>query len=280
MWLCSIFLDTQLPGAREVIDPEGLFLGQADIARLPSIHPRASELEFLKDLRALEVHSGPAAEQYETQRESPPSRDPADQAQRAQQAHPEDSQPAELLRMLSAGHLHDASEDAMRGSKGPSPRKRGVARFKWQATEAPASPKTPPKKRKSRQSRAQSPMPASSARINAAYADMDVQSDSDDENDEGADPDYTTSIPRSLGAAAHLGTSRKRGRKRPRRSEDNDPAWQPLDNEVDRSSSPKTSLLRARESMAVTTRTPAREISYAPAAHIPKSKYKGVSCHK
>ena len=288
--MCSIFLDTQFPGAREVIDPDGL-LGQADIARLPSIHPRASELEFLKDLRALEVHPDPAVSQHGDQLEMSLGRHSAQQA-----PSEESGLTAEVLTMLSLKDMHQASEGAVKGGHNSSPSRKWLPQPKGKAIEAPASPGTPPKKRKTRQSRGLMPKPAQSAHMRSDNTDMDVLTDDSDEG-EHTDPDQN--MPRQRPSSVEVLASQqvslrpppwKAKRRRTWRSEDSDPSWQPAD-EPHRTSPIEgaTGLVGVADkdpegSMAVTVPATRRRgpqyAALAAAAHVPKSRYKGVSCHK
>ncbi len=291
-YICSIFLDTQFPGAREVIDPDA-FLEQADIARLPSLHPRASELEFLRDLRALEVQPGPAESQHGDQLEAPFSREAADQAQRAQQAPGDQTRlTAEVLRKLSAEHMLEPSADAASGSRQSSPSRKGPAQPKDHLTEAPESPGTPPKKRKARQSSGLMPKPAMSSRMHADIMDVDGDVHADDSNT-AEHGDLDQNMPDQRVSSAGNPTSQqdslrpppwKAKRRRTWRSEDSDPLWQPGD-EPQVTSTVEIAKKELKVSRAVTPPVTRRKVPdytkiVAGAAHVPKSKYKGVSCHK
>ena len=308
--MCSIFLDTQFPGAREVIDPDGL-LGEADIARRPSIHPRASELEFLKDLRALEVYPDEAPTRHET----PLGRESADTAQHAQQAPAEETRlTADVLRMLSLQPVHETSQDAVKGGV-PSPSRRGLPQPQGEAVEGPPSPGTPPKKRKARHSSGLVPKPEQPSRMRTGTADVGVLTDDSDEDDsneevqmdlDGDRPEQRASS--EDGAASQQASLRpppwKAKRRRTWRSEDSDPSWQPADEPHSMSPAEGAAGLakgatgvtkgtaglaagaaRALQgSVAVTAPAASRRgpqyAALAAPAHISRSKYKGVSCHK
>ena len=285
-------MDTQFPGAREVIDPDGL-LEQADIARLPSLHPRASELEFLRDLRALEVQPSPALDQHGDQLKTPFTAELANQAQQPQQESGEQSRlTAEVLRKLSAEHLLVASADAASGSRYSSPSRMGPAQPKGHLSEAPESPGTPPKKRKARQSSGLMPKPARTARVHADIMDVDANVHADDtERTEHVDQDQNGQ--RQRGPSVDFPASQqdslrpppwKAKRRRTWRSEDSDPSWQPAD-EPQVTSTVETAKKEPKVSRAVTPPVTRRKVPdyteiVAGAAHVPKSKYKGVSCHK
>ena len=282
---CSIFLDTQFPGARELIDTDGL-LEQADIARLPSLHPRASELEFLKDLRALEVQPGPQPDTHF-------SKEPASQAQRSQQAPAEETRlTADVLGMLSAEHLHEAAEDNVDGDWNSSPSRVEAAQLIGRVTGAPASPGTPPKKRKARQNRGLAPKPAQPAQVPVDDADLDMH-----HTDDGAVEDVSVDVDRYQGTTGQQAPSValpvsqeitlrpspwKAKRRRTWRSEDSDPSWQPPD-EPATTSAVECIAAEPENSTAVALPvTRRRGPKYAALAGVQgtKSRYKGVSCHK
>ena len=274
-----------------MIDPDG-FLEQADIARLPSLHPRASEVEFLRDLRALEVQPGPAESQHGDQLETPFNMEAADQAQRAQQALGVQSRlTAEVLRKLSAEHMLEPSADAASGSRHSSPSRKGPARSESHLVEAPESPGTPPKKRKARQSSGLMPKPAMSSRMHADIMDVDGDVHADDSNaPEHGDldqkmPDQRVSSTENPASQDSLRPPPwKAKRRRTWRSEDSDPSWQPAD-EPQVTSTVEIAKKEPKVSRAVTPPVTRRKVPdytkiVAGAAHVPKSKYKGVSCHK
>ena len=67
-------------------------------------------------------------------------------------------------------------------------------------------------------------------------------------------------------------------RKRTRRSEDEDPAWQPEDASSDLAAGPEHAALAEGQSASA---SPAKSAAQdAAPQHIPRSRYKGVSCHK
>ena len=275
-----------------MIDPDG-FLGQADIGRLPSLHPRASELEFLRDLRALELQPGPAPDQHGDQQQLPFSTERAEKAQPAQQTSAEGSRlTAEVLRKLSAEHIRQVSPDAAHGSQHSSPSRKGPAHLRSHLTEAPESPGTPPKKRKAHRSSGLMPQPAESAGTHADIMDIDTDVHVDD-SDEYRHMDLDQSMPDQRVSSVDNPASQqdslrpppwKAKRRRTWRSEDSDPSWQPAD-EPQVTSTVEVARKEPKRSMAVTPPVTRRKVPdytkiVAGAAHVPKSKYKGVSCHK
>lgn len=272
--MCSVFLDTQYPGAKEIIDPNGI-LESADIARLPSIHTRPSELEFLKDLRALEVQPSSTARQHGIQQTHPSSRDAQDQEKQDDATPAEESRPtAELLRMLSAEHMHPGPDDLGRGSKGAGPSSRGKA-YRQASKEVPG---LPVKRQRTHQSSLLKPIAVASHSRHGESAGSDTDLDVEQDNTRSLHLTASKVDDSSRQATEQAPRRRKQKRKRASRSEDSDPAWQPEEDVPARADTPEH-LLRAPEEDAPVpaTNTRAQEVAVA---HIPKSKYKGVSCHK
>ena len=263
--LCSVFLDAQLPGAKEVIDPERLLsFGQADIARLPSIQPRPSELEFLRYLRALEVDAEPAAaapfqEEQRVKQEGLPCA--ADSAQRAQQpgsTHPEPSPQgrltAELLQMLSAEQPRHVDGSRSKENHRPVQRERRK--------------RSNGRKRHERHTGAGKPEQASPA---------NMQRDGGVSDDQEVTELSQPSLEQELSAEP---TARKSRRKRPRRSDDDDPVWQP---EYEQGGRDDHDRSREQPVEGFQKQPPSKDGAsgaVAAAAHTSKSQYKGVSCHK
>ena len=260
-----MFLDAQLPGAKEVIDPERvLSFGQPDIARLPSIQPRPSELDFLRDLRALEVDAKPAAAapfQEEQRVKHEGLLCAADSAQRAQQSEsmhqgpsPQGRLTAELLQMLSAEQPRHVAVNRSNQDNRPvqsGSRKRSNVRT-----------------RHGRRAGASKPEQASTANMQRDSGVVDNQ-----EVTELPQPSPEQKF--SLEPA-----TRNSRRKRPRRSDDDDPVWQPEYEQDGRDCHDKS---REQPEAGVHRQPPSRHGSsgaVAAAAHTSKSQYKGVSCHK
>ena len=273
---CSVFLDTQFPGAKDIVDPDGL-LGQSDIARLPSIHPRLSELEFLRDLRALEVQPGPAAdatkEREKVQNITPGQEDHPDQ--HAQQA--ESRLTAELLRMLSAEHMSAPAEDTAvayrsQGSSGH------MSASLEHVTPGEGARRPRRKTRHAQPARLEAPDPAlvlddfSPSSIPRAGAQKYPVASQ--QTLPGSSLSQETA-PRIVEQAP---TRQRAKRKRVRRSEDEDPAWQPEEASSDLAAGPEHAALAEGQSASV---SPAKSAAQdAAPQHIPRSRYKGVSCHK
>lgn len=263
--LCSVFLDAQLPGAKEVIDPERLLsFGQPEIARLPSIQPRPSELEFLRDLRALEADAEPAAatpfqkEQRVKQEGLPCAADSAQRAQQPESTHPEPSPQgrltAELLQMLSAEQPRYVA--GSRSKKDDRPMQRDRRK------------RSDGRKRHERHARAGKPERASEANM---QRDGGV----------GDEEEFTELLqPSPEQEVSAEPATRKSRRKRPRRSDDDDPVWQPESEQDGRDDHDRSS---EQPEEGLQKQPPSKQVAsgaVAAAAHTSKSQYKGVSCHK
>ena len=270
---CSVFLDTQFPGAKEIVDPDGL-LGQSDIARLPSIHPRLSELEFLRDLRALEVQPGSAAdaglERCKVQNTGPGQEDYADQ--HAQQD--ESRLTAQLLRMLSTEHMSAAVDSTAipSRSKGNSDHMSASVEH---VTPGVGARRSRRKTRHAQVARLEALDPAlvlddfSASPVSQAgaqkYPVASLQTLPGSNLSQETDPSMAEQAP-----------PKRARRKRVRRSEDEDPAWQPEEASSDLAAGPEHVALAEGQSAS-----PAKSAAQdAAPQHIPRSRYKGVSCHK
>ena len=273
---CSVFLDSQFPGAKEIVDPDGL-LGQSDIARLPSIHPRLSELEFLRDLRALEVQPGAAADAGQEQ-EKVQSKRPGQGGHADQHAQQDESRlTAELLRMLSAEHLSapvettathvsrsKGSSDHMSASLEHDTPGEGARRSRRKTRHAPvARPKAPD----------------SVQMLNDVSAGPNPQAAAQGYLVASQQPAPSSNLSQETAPNMVEQAPPKRAKcKRARHSEDEDPAWQPEEASSDLAVGPERATPAEGQSVSV---SPAKSAAgVAAQQHIPKSRYKGVSCHK
>ena len=274
---CSVFLDTQYPGAKEVVDPDGL-LGQSDIARLPSIHTRLSELEFLRGLRALEVQ--PTADKGAGQeRERAPDMGQEHEGHADQHAQQDESRlTAELLRMLSAEHMSASVQNTAAPaftSKGSSEQMSAslehvtpggsLGKFRRKTRHAQAARHTAPDSAQMLDEFGAGPGPKSIAQDYPVASQLTPLS---------------SSLSQETGPRLVKQPPPKRAkRKRVRRSEDEDPAWQPEEASSDLAVDPERAALTTERQNA--SASPAKSTAQGAAPqHIPKSRYKGVSCHK
>lgn len=274
-WLCSVFLDTQFPGAKDIVDPDGL-LGQSDIARLPSIHPRLSELEFLRDLRALEVQPGAAAD-------APREGEKMQNTRSGQEDHPdqhaqqdESRLTAELLRMLSAEHISSPADDTAIADRSQGSTGHMSASLEH-VTPGEGARRS---RRKTRHAQA--------ARLNAPDPTLVLDDFSASPVSRAGAQKYPvasqqtlpgSSLSQETGPSMREQAPPKRAkRKRVRRSEDEDPAWQPEEASSDLAAGPEHAALAEGQSASA---SPAKSAAQEAAPqHIPRSRYKGVSCHK
>ena len=273
--LCSVFLDTQFPGAKDIIDPDGL-LGQSDIARLPSIHPRLSELEFLRDLRALEVQPGAAADAVQ-EGEKGQNTISGQEDHPDQHAQQDESRlTAELLRMLSAEHMSVPAEDTAiayrsQGSSGH------MSASLEHVTPGEGARRSRRKTRHAQAARLEAPDPALmlddfsaspfSQRGAQRYPVASQQTLPGSSLSQETGPSLVEQAP-----------PKRARRKRVRRSEDEDPAWQPEEASSDLAAVPEHAAPAEGQSASA---SPANGASQdAAPQHIPRSRYKGVSCHK
>ena len=272
---CSVFLDTQFPGAKDIVDPDGL-LGQSDIARLPSIHPRLSELEFLRDLRALEVQPGAAADAVQ-------EGEKVQNIRSGQESHP-DQHPqqdesrltAELLRMLSAEHMSAPAEDTAiayrsQGSSGH------MSASLEHVTPGEGARRSRRKTRHAQAARLEAPDPA--LVLDDFSASPILQAGAQQYPVASQQTLPGSSLSQETGPSMREQAPPKRAkRKRVRRSEDEDPAWQPEEASSDLAAGPEPVALVEQQSASA---SPAKGAAQdAAPQHIPRSRYKGVSCHK
>ncbi|CAK0786546.1 hypothetical protein CVIRNUC_009759 [Coccomyxa viridis] len=271
----SVFLDTQFPGAKDIVDPDGL-LGQSDIARLPSIHPRLSELEFLRDLRALEVQPGAAAD-------APREGEKMQNTRSGQEDHPdqhaqqdESRLTAELLRMLSAEHISSPADDTAIADRSQGSTGHMSASLEH-VTPGEGARRS---RRKTRHAQA--------ARLNAPDPTLVLDDFSASPVSRAGAQKYPvasqqtlpgSSLSQETGPSMREQAPPKRAkRKRVRRSEDEDPAWQPEEASSDLAAGPEHAALAEGQSASA---SPAKSAAQEAAPqHIPRSRYKGVSCHK
>ena len=164
---------------------------------------------------------------------------------------------AKLLRVLSAEHMHIYTEDIALSRK--------IKRLpKQHSVQEP-----PVRSRKRRASQ-----------ITAEQAEMSSNHSLEHETaseEAGSHSRQPFSRPNPAEHQEHKAQRTKR--KRARRSDDDDPAWQPEEAIADQADSPAKAIKNYRQSTA----TPSAKHSAAhdtAAGHIPKSQYKGVSCHK
>jgi len=181
---------------------------------------------------------------------------------------------AELLRMLSAEHMHPGSDDSGRGSKGAGPSSKGKA-YRQASKEVPGLPVT---RQRAHQSSLLKPIAVASHSRHGESAGSDTDLDVEQDNTRSLHLTASKANASSRQASEQAPRRRKQKRKRARRSEDSDPAWQPEEDVYARADTPERSLRAPEEDAPVpATNTRAQEVAVA---HIPKSKYKGVSCHK
>ena len=271
----SVFLDTQFPGAKEIVDPDGL-LGQSDIARLPSIHPRLSELEFLRDLRALEVQPGAATDAVQ-------EGEKVHNIRSGQEDHPdqhaqqdESRLTAELLRMLSAEHMSAPAEDTAiayrsQGSSGHMSASlehvtpgEGARRSRRKTRHAPAARLEAPDPARVLDDFSASPVTQAGAQKYPVASQQTLPG---------------SNLSQETGPSmAEQAPSKRARRKRVRRSEDDDPAWQPEEASSDLAAGLEQAALAEGQSASA---SPAKSAAQdAAPQHMPRSRYKGVSCHK